>query len=101
MPKSKNFRSSSTWPLWAIGILLAISGVLAPNRAAAADNVILIDKDWPWYIFDDRGQIRYCKDPVPGKATTPCFTNGVKTDCVVLHPDAGYIDCIRHNPRKD
>jgi len=54
----------------------------------------LVEKDFPYYIFNDDGKIRYCMQPESYlSTTTPCWTKGVKTQCKILKVDDGYIDC--------
>ena len=57
-------------------------------------DVNLVGKDFPYWIFDDKGIIRYCEEPeYYGQVTTPCWSYGVRTDCVILTPEEGYINC--------
>ena len=77
---------------WLFAAVIAIGGYYAVELRAAE----LLDKDYPYWIFDDEGVVRYCMEPdvddVAGD-TTPCFTGGVKTDCKLLEATDGFIDC--------
>jgi len=58
------------------------------------DAAQLIGKDYPYYIFNDEGVLRYCEDPKEyGPTTTACWTNGISIKCDVITPEEGYIDC--------
>lgn len=102
---------------WAIAILLGLAFWLTPVDAGETIRVIvnvpkedigykidptkkvnLVGKDFPYWIFDDAGKVRYCMEPDRvGQIYTPCWSNGIKTDCLILHEDDGYIDCKEEN----
>ena len=68
---------------------LCLIGASMPVQSAE-----LTGKDFPYWIFSDKGLTRYCMEPeYYGQKTTPCFANGIKTDCVILMEEDGYIDC--------
>ena len=71
-------------------LICLIVGLMTCNVTFGAK---LVGKDYPYYIFEDKGKIRYCLDPNPDYPSTPCWSNGIKTDCTVLPSEAGYIDC--------
>lgn len=57
-------------------------------------DINLVGKDYPYWIFDDKGVVRYCMEPeYYGQVTTPCWSYGVSTDCTILPKEDGYIDC--------
>lgn len=59
-----------------------------------ASGAELTGKDFPYWIFNDRGTTTYCFEPETiGQATTPCWAHGIKTDCKILPKWEGYIDC--------
>lgn len=74
--------------------VLCLVGVTIPANSAE-----FMYRDYPYYIFNDKDTIRWCIDPVEGAATTDCWTEGKKTECIVLPPEQGYIDC-RDNESK-
>ena len=54
----------------------------------------LVGRDFPYYIFQDDGALRYCMQPDgPDVKTTSCWTGGVETVCKILPIESGYIDC--------
>jgi len=54
----------------------------------------LIGRDFPYYIYQDEGKLRYCKQPdSPQQSHQSCWSNGVETMCKIVPIDAGYIDC--------
>ena len=74
-----------------VGILCLIGAALPVQSAE------LTGKDFPYWIFNDEGVTTYCMEPDRiGQIYTPCWANGIKTDCIILHEEDGYIDCKKN-----
>jgi hypothetical protein len=52
-----------------------------------------LGRDYPYFIYNDDGAIRYCMVPELEDTHMDCWANGIKQSCKITNADTGYIDC--------
>ena len=74
---------------WFIICLLCAVGLWA----ASANSAELTGFEYPYWVLNDNGVIRYCMIADETDTTLDCWAGGNMTVCKLLTPAEGFIDC--------